>query len=443
MDTQEEKQIPQARTWLHVLAEQSWNAELIVSGVAIFGSLRIPDLLTGLMNYSLFAYPDDLLVFGELMFIYFFLTSQILITGFMIHFAMRVLWIGMVGLYSVYPEGIKPIKQYSEDFNEKMKQDFPSLGKHIEELDNTASLIFAMSNLGAVTILALTIDSLVCMGLALAINYFLPIVPLYYAFFGILGLAVIPSFVVSFFHLKAIRDKPWVQKIHYPVYMFTSRLTLHIAFKPLNYTTLTLYSHENPGKVFLVYFLVSFFLGLLGGRQIFDSNLRFFDQEKLFAHSSSIEWTTPNLFEDERELGNKILHASIPSRIIDEEWLEVFIPYAKREQKAQEVICGVFEAEEDVSKEQERMAKRRYELECAKSFRSFSLDDSTVQPIDVVMTYNNESLQKGFIHYFPLEGLPQGKHVLEITSSYFSEEGEARKILIPFLYKKQLHPSNK
>jgi len=45
MEVETEKPRNEKPTWLQVLEAKSWQAELIVSGIAIFGSLQLPELL--------------------------------------------------------------------------------------------------------------------------------------------------------------------------------------------------------------------------------------------------------------------------------------------------------------------------------------------------------------------------------------------------------------
>ncbi len=67
---------------MQILAEQSWEVELIVSGVAIFGALRLPEELYRLIDWLLIHLADDYLVFASIMGLYLYVSIQVMIAGF-------------------------------------------------------------------------------------------------------------------------------------------------------------------------------------------------------------------------------------------------------------------------------------------------------------------------------------------------------------------------
>jgi len=202
-----------SKNWIQILAEQSWEAELIVSGVAIFGALRLPKELYRLIDWLLIHLADDYLVFASVMGLYLYISIQVMIAGFLIHFALRVTWIGFVGLYSVYPE-IKQISLYSEDFNQKLKKGFPGLKTYVKTLDDTSSVVFSAANLGVLSLLSLTLTGLVIIIIAAIIHSLLPSVSVFLIFFLLLAVLFLPSIFVSLLHLKFLREKNWVKAIH-------------------------------------------------------------------------------------------------------------------------------------------------------------------------------------------------------------------------------------
>lgn len=132
--------------WLRKLADESWQAELIISGIAIVGSLSLPGLITKVSNWCLITFAEDKFFLIGMMLMYLYIMAGGLIAAFLIHFFIRVLWIGMLGLSSVYPEGIKPIKTYSDTFNENMLKEFPDIEAFSHKLDQRGSLIFSIAS---------------------------------------------------------------------------------------------------------------------------------------------------------------------------------------------------------------------------------------------------------------------------------------------------------
>ena len=71
-------------SWLLKLEQESWQAELIVSGVAILGTLQLPNLVDRLGQWALIYFSEDLglVLLFLLNFLYFI--CAILIFGFIV-----------------------------------------------------------------------------------------------------------------------------------------------------------------------------------------------------------------------------------------------------------------------------------------------------------------------------------------------------------------------
>ena len=121
--------------WLRALETQSWQAELVISGLAIFGSLQLPSLLNNLVDYCLFNFSEEYMEVFFFLFIYPYFAATILIFSFIAHLILRALWIGMLGLVSVYPNGINPDQDFfSKDYMKKFLKEYPKVLKEFENL---------------------------------------------------------------------------------------------------------------------------------------------------------------------------------------------------------------------------------------------------------------------------------------------------------------------
>ncbi|MEL6142385.1 MAG: hypothetical protein AAFU67_12275, partial [Bacteroidota bacterium] len=130
--------------WLIKLEEESWQAELLISGVAVFGTLQLPGLIDMFEEYVLYTVNRESLAFWAIIGVYFRMLAYILISTFVIHFALRALWIGMLGFNSVYPGGFKPNEMYSEDYRAKLMDEFGDVNGYIRKLDRRCSSTFGM-----------------------------------------------------------------------------------------------------------------------------------------------------------------------------------------------------------------------------------------------------------------------------------------------------------
>jgi hypothetical protein len=217
-------------SWLRRVEEESWQAELIISGAAIIGALQLPGLLDKLEVYLLLHQNEDALSLWRLVFMYLRLLSVALIFTFIFHFVVRALWIGMVGLNSVFPEGFRSNSRFSEDFQAKMRANYGDIDGYILKLDDLASGIFGTGFAAASLFLNF---GLVFSAMVILIGFIRQssghstwvIVGLLVFAIGIFILALLASIL----HAKGIREKPWVKRIHFPL----TRLLYRIQF-PIN-----------------------------------------------------------------------------------------------------------------------------------------------------------------------------------------------------------------
>ncbi|MCI4670472.1 MAG: hypothetical protein MRZ79_20215 [Bacteroidia bacterium] len=422
------------KSWIRTLAEQSWEAELIVSGVAIFGALSLPEQLENLMDWMFVYLPDQLLTYGALLVLYLYFGIQVLIAGFLIHFGLRVTWIGFVGLLSVYPDGFTRVPMYSDDFNEKLKKDFPSLETYVQKLDDAASLVFASTNTAILSLFSFCFTGTIFILIAFLINSFFPQLSIRLILIVFFSVIMIPSILSSVLHIKFLRDHEIVKKIHYPLYLIFSKVVLNVAFRPLNYLILTFYSHVKIQNFIFTFLIVSFLLGLFGGGRLANSSLAHFRQEDYFEKSRKPNNASPNFYGDEKDQDQIVLNAILPSQKVEYPYLEVFLPRLQRERKAWKASCGTYEEDSSLSDEENTTARQAFKLECLRNFQEFYIDDSLVQVIDISYTRKLEPYQRGISFTIDLEKLAKGPHTLKIKKQYFLENGEAKTIIIPFLY---------
>jgi len=123
----------------------TWEVELLISGVAVFAMLQLP----GWLDDRVFALEprlsDDWRLVLMLFYIYSKSAAIVLAVTFALHLFLRALWIALVGMHSVYPQGILmdrlrmgPIQRRIEESRHDTTSDA------IERADNRASVVFAI-----------------------------------------------------------------------------------------------------------------------------------------------------------------------------------------------------------------------------------------------------------------------------------------------------------
>lgn len=135
--------------WLKDLGEQSWQAELVISGLVITGLFQMPDLFIKWVETAIIQSGEIEYTFLNLASIFFLVGIDCLIIFFGIHLLFRGIWIALLGLNSVYPNGIDVLSKngMGEKHWQKEKEKYPNLTAYNIELDANCSLLFSLATL--------------------------------------------------------------------------------------------------------------------------------------------------------------------------------------------------------------------------------------------------------------------------------------------------------
>lgn len=129
--------------WLH---ERSGEFELLISGALLFGLLQVPGQLESwwdTMSPSL-SRSGGAVVF--LLYFYARVMAVTLISAFSLHLVTRAYWVGLVGLDSVFPEGVDWERvNYGPVAKDVYRERLPTLPQLIRKADDFGSMIFSVA----------------------------------------------------------------------------------------------------------------------------------------------------------------------------------------------------------------------------------------------------------------------------------------------------------
>jgi len=151
--------IRKKENWLRRIQEGSWEPEILISGIVLYGLFKIYPLI-GDFNY--FLEMNSTLMFSrgdvnELLSSILKFANIILIVGFLSHILFRSVWAAFVGLSYVYKSGVK-YKQLN--YPDKYIRDIEKSGdytRHIIKLEKICSAIFSISFLVFMWLIGLSI----------------------------------------------------------------------------------------------------------------------------------------------------------------------------------------------------------------------------------------------------------------------------------------------
>jgi hypothetical protein len=123
----------------------TWELELLISGATVFGMLQLPGKLSEWFVTWLNSADEAMVSFVIPLGIYLQFSALMLAMTFVLHLCLRGYWVALVGLNSVYPEGVKweklKLGPYSLEANRLAAG---GMADRIEVADNRATRVFAI-----------------------------------------------------------------------------------------------------------------------------------------------------------------------------------------------------------------------------------------------------------------------------------------------------------
>lgn len=128
------------------LHSQTYEMELLASGLLVFALLQVPGWLNGQFDRLMPTVAGDWRLFVVYAWLYTQLAVTAMIVALLAHLSLRAYWIGLVGLESVYPEGTDWSKVKSgPNMLALMRSKVPPLATSIDRLDDLCSLVFSFA----------------------------------------------------------------------------------------------------------------------------------------------------------------------------------------------------------------------------------------------------------------------------------------------------------
>ena len=137
----------QFKKWLDSLQQESWQLELIISGVAIFGLLQSFEPLR-IAHRTVISKEIELGFFTVFISTAYGIVSICLLSltvCLILHIILRGLWIGAIGLRYFSGDIDYDTLNYTPKFKNYLKKRIGSFDKYIARLEDYCSLLFALA----------------------------------------------------------------------------------------------------------------------------------------------------------------------------------------------------------------------------------------------------------------------------------------------------------
>lgn len=425
--------------WLDKIQQDSWQLELVITGFSIFLMLGVLDKLDELRQSVNMASSGagHLGFFVSILWVVFAGASMFVLINLILHAVLRGLWISSIGLRSVSGDIDFDSLRLAPKFDAFIRRKTGSFDHYIERLENLCSIVFAFTFLIVFVIMSLGLWAF-CLGLTLQLlKKTLPETAA--QFTGIFAMLVYLItgllYMADFITLGWVKRRQWFSKIYYPVYRFYSLITLANLYRPIYYNLI-----DNKLGKKIGFFLVPYIMLVLWISSVsIDSHVWFPDDPEKTAMYKGF-------YDDLRKEKTLVGNASIPSRFVQNGFIELFIRYfpgeddktlalkcpdvklLKKPGLRSDIVLGFNSGMEEPDKDFPEKS-----LKCLSSIYEISIADS-IFTTPVCRFYNHPNMQeKGIITTLDVQYLPRGEHLIQIKKlKKYRNDGKDSLRLVEF-----------
>jgi hypothetical protein len=399
-----EKKVPR---WLNTIQENSWEAELLLSAVLLFGLIQTPIFLES-WSQQLFAWETGIIKGVVEMIIR---GIEILRIGFIIHIIVRALWIAQVGFSYVFPKGIQVEKLgFQGNFRTELNKNNSTVNS-IMRLEKIASTVFAISfslfglAIGLIGFLSpVFLIGFLTAGQELSTTTENIILSFLFIYSG-LSILVFIDFVTN----GVLRRGKKRAMVYYPIALFYRFFTLSFLYRK---TLLTIISNVAGYRRYLIT------IGMIIIIQFIDdpSSAMLEYQAEIYAENTKNGFLQKENYETKRD-DEDILVVTIPSDIIENNFLPIFVQNIDLLQQ-RSIIDK--ESEKDnskrvisfnVDKKNDGLASKAANLS---QLLKISIDDDAIDSVLWNLTIHPTTYTKGFMAYLDISKLSQASHRINV-----------------------------
>ena len=342
----EEGEENKLRRWVANLQLESWQLELLITGFSIFllassveeykiwsESLAFNKLVTTKSASVIFVVAAGFIIESIPYALQFFLISLL------VHLLLRGFWIGIVGLSSVSSNIDFDKLNLKGPFKKHLPGKVRTLDELILYLDNVSSVIFSYTYLVVFSIISIVLVSAFLISL-LGLGVFatalidnnqvaalISVVCMLIAF--LFCIAAIIYFLDSIL-FSSFKKSKWFSSLFYPIHKFFSIISLSFLYRSIYYHLITNYKKKQISVVTIILVTIVFFSFKL---ESWNAHVYYPEENR-----SNGFFFQQNQYDDERK-NQYIYSASIPSKVVKGQFLELFIRYSPKDNFALDLLC--------------------------------------------------------------------------------------------------------
>ncbi len=412
---------PESNTPLPNRTTPTWEVELLISGVAVFAMLQLPGWLDGVLMALEPRVNGDWRMVVMMSYVYAKSAAVVLAATFVIHLMLRAMWIALVGMQSVYPEGIRFDKLNMGPIQSEVERERAStMEETVERADNRASVAFAVGVLIASTLAVICV--VFCGGMALlnlvaaGLGWRINVMYLFAAIFAALFLPVLAAMLLDRQFGARLPADGLAHRAIRAALRIGSRLGMGVSKSPI----LSILSSNGGQRQAMLLFNGAVVLAMATATSSLVGLQRpeWIGNYGLFPSSDALEVET-DAYDDQRDPLKARAQPYIPGMVVRGPYLKLVVPYVPRRVEAPMRQCAVDSSATDE-------ARAAALLVCLGRLHAVSLDGRPLADLRYEASNDPRTDRPALLAMIDVRDLPPGRHELRIARPPYSDR-RARK----------------
>ncbi|HEY0015980.1 MAG TPA: hypothetical protein VGC13_06660 [Longimicrobium sp.] len=414
-------------TSIHEPAVRPWELELLISGAVVFSLLQMPGVVDGIFNHAQPHLAGRAHLGAFMMYTYVKIALYTLISCFILHLGMRAYWVGLIGLETVFPHGVRwEDSSYGPVMTEVYRKKLGRLQPRIDAADRFCSILFPL----AFTLVMLCVYSTAMIAIVAALAFGVSRLLLNGEHFmrvsAVIFLLAFLLPLTAWALDKAIGGRVRPGDRGERVIRRLSLASYYVNAMPAYGTVfMTLFTNARKGARYpVMYALMAVLFGFFITKDVFLGRGVLLAADHLYLPDDPGKFGVgAEYYESQREPGAVYDRTpSIQSDIVRDPYIKLFIPYTPV-RHGEAFVEGCPDAPR-LSRGGLRMnvdepppaAQVRAVLECWTRLQPVTLNGRPLRP-DFRFYTHPESGLRGIMAYIPAAGLPRGENLLTVGVS--------------------------
>lgn len=389
-------------------ASRQWEAELLVSGIAVFAMIQLP----GLLDDAVFALrPRFDAIWNSLLlllYVYGKGAAVLLAATFTIHLLLRARWIALAGMHAIYPEGVDWSRlRMGPIAREEEQRRMGRIEDAVVRADHRATTVFTIGVMLASVLVALFALVLVFIGLPMLLlgRFGVRLDP--GLVMGCVVVAMLPFFVAHAVDLKrgaSIAPGGRADRLLRATYAVFRRVGMSPASNP---ALALMNSHLGQQRMILATMgiIMASTLSVLAAYVVMRSDTPLGSYDAYPRDVPAGRRAAAAFYDDQRDAGRDRAGPYIQSAVVEGPYLRVVVPYEPERVAPGMARCPA--ARNDAATAQAR-------LDCLAALHPLAID-GTPAPADFDAASDPRTGRPAIQAMLDVRGLAPGRHVLEVA----------------------------